>query len=97
MTQAPVRVVILGGGFGGLYTALELEKRLKHVSNVDITLVNRHVTVVLNGVTIIDNQPLQGITGGAMWSDESRPGPVWLQGDHGPVSYRSLVLRPVVR
>jgi NADH dehydrogenase len=41
MTQAPVRVVILGGGFGGLYTALELEKRLKTVSNVDITLVNR--------------------------------------------------------
>jgi len=64
---------------------------------MNITLVNRHVTVVLNGTTIIDNQPLMGCTGGAMWSDESKPGPLWLQGDHGPVSYRNLVLRPVVR
>lgn len=64
---------------------------------MDITLVDRHVTVVLNGTTIIDNQPLAGCTGGAMWSDESRPGPLWLQGDHGPVSYRNLILRPVLK
>ncbi len=64
---------------------------------MDITLVNRHVTVVLNGTTIIDNEPLMGCTGGAMWSDESKPGPLWLQGDHGPVSYRNLVLRPVIK
>ena len=64
---------------------------------VDITLVDRHVTVVLNGEKIIDNQPAQGVTGGAMWSDEAKPGPLYLQGDHGTVSYRNLVLRPVVK
>ena len=37
----PQRIVILGGGFGGLYTALELEKRLAHDSNLEVTLVNR--------------------------------------------------------
>src|SRR6516165_2111432 len=35
------RIVILGGGFGGLYTALELEKELAGDSSVSVTLVNR--------------------------------------------------------
>ena len=35
------RVVILGGGFGGLYVALELEKTLARDPNVNITVVNR--------------------------------------------------------
>ena len=40
MTQK-TKILILGGGFGGVYTALELEKRLGKESDVDITLVNR--------------------------------------------------------
>jgi hypothetical protein len=63
----------------------------------EITLVNRHVNVVLNGKTIIANQPLPGCTGGALWSDVLRPGPIYLQGDHTSVEYRNLVLRPVVK
>lgn len=35
------QIIILGGGFGGVYTAMHLEKRLKHVPDVDITLINR--------------------------------------------------------
>jgi NADH dehydrogenase len=34
-------VLILGGGFGGLYAAIELEKALAYQRNVEITLVNR--------------------------------------------------------
>jgi len=34
-------IVILGGGFGGVYTAMELEKLLKGDNTVEITLVNR--------------------------------------------------------
>ena len=41
--------------------------------------------------------PLLGCTGGALWSDEFRPGPIYLQGDHSGVSYRNMVLRPVVK
>jgi len=37
----PIRIVILGGGFGGLYTALHLEKTLARDPNVEVTLVNR--------------------------------------------------------
>lgn len=63
---------------------------------MDITFVDRHVTVVLNGKRIIDNQPVMGCTGGALWSDVARPGPIYLQGDHTGITYRSLVLRPVI-
>jgi NADH:ubiquinone reductase (H+-translocating) len=37
----PVRIVILGGGFGGLATARELERLLPRDTDVRITLVNR--------------------------------------------------------
>lgn len=35
------RILILGGGFGGLYTALHLEKTLARDADIQITLVNR--------------------------------------------------------
>lgn len=63
----------------------------------DITLVDRHLTVIHNGKKTIDNQPVLGCTGGALWSDESKPGPIYLQGDHTSVDYRRMVLRPVVK
>ncbi|MEM7812998.1 MAG: DUF1080 domain-containing protein [Planctomycetota bacterium] len=63
----------------------------------DITLVDRHATVVLNGVKVVDNEPIAGCTNGALWADETRPGPIYLQGDHTEVRYRNLVLREVLR
>ena len=60
----------------------------------DITLVGRRVTVVLNGKTIICDREIPGITGGALDSREGEPGPLLLQGDHGPVEYRNIVLTP---
>ncbi|HSB79504.1 MAG TPA: NAD(P)/FAD-dependent oxidoreductase [Candidatus Methylomirabilis sp.] len=39
--ESPQRIVILGGGFGGLYTALHLQKAMSRDSQLDITLVNR--------------------------------------------------------
>lgn len=59
----------------------------------DITLVGRYVTVALDHVTGIDNQEIPGITGGAMDSDEGKPGPIYLQGDHhGGVKYRNITI-----
>jgi len=60
----------------------------------DITLVGRRVTVVLNGRTIIADQIIPGITGGALDSDEGAPGPLLLQGDHLPIEYRNIRLTP---
>jgi hypothetical protein len=60
----------------------------------DITLVGRMVTVVANGREVICNQEIPGITGGALDSHEGEPGPLFLQGDHGPVEYRNIVIAP---
>src|SRR6266404_5695627 len=40
-SQPKKRILILGSGFGGLYTALHLEKNLARSPDIDITLVNR--------------------------------------------------------
>jgi hypothetical protein len=87
----------MGGIYSRITPTVSAEKRAGQWQTFDITLVDRHVTVVLNGIKIIDNQPLLGCTGGALWSDEFRPGPIYLQGDHTSIEYRNIVLRPVVR
>jgi len=88
-------------GVGGLYSRItpteNPAKAPGEWQQFDITLVDRHLTVILNGKKIIDNQPVLGCTGGALWSDQFRPGPLYLQGDHTSVNYRNLVLRPVVK
>lgn len=64
---------------------------------LDLTLCDRHLTVVLNGTKIIDNQPIEGVTGGALSADQFAPGPIYLQGDHGEVSYRNIILKPIIK
>jgi hypothetical protein len=84
---------------GALYSrvtpSMAAEKQAGEWQSMDITLVDRHVTVILNGKKIIDNEPALGPTGGAISADVLAPGPVFLQGDHGSVSYRNIVLRPI--
>ena len=86
---------------GALYSRItpsaSVEKPAGEWQTLDITLVERHLTVVLNGTKIIANQPVRGVTGGALSSDEFKPGPLYLQGDHAGVEYRNVVLRPVVK
>ncbi len=86
---------------GAIYSRItpteNAEKPAGEWQTLDITLVERHVTVILNGKKIIDNQPLLGCTGGALWSDQFKPGPLYLQGDHTRAQYRNIVLTPVVK
>ncbi len=88
-----------GGSLGAIYTRItptvKAEKPSGEWQELDITLYKRHVTVKLNGVTIIDNQPVEGATGGAIQSDIHAPGPIYLQGDHTAISYRNIVLTPI--
>jgi hypothetical protein len=62
----------------------------------DITLVGRQLTVVLNGVEVVSTV-IEGITGGALSPYEDEPGPLMLQGDHGKVRFRNIVLTPAAR
>lgn len=84
----------MGGVYGFLRPVVNASARPGEWQTYDITLIGRRVTVVLNGKTIIDNLEIPGITGGALDSDEGAPGPLMLQGDHGKVMFRNIILTP---
>ena len=87
----------VGAIFGHIEPSTNAGKPGGEWQTYDLTLVDRHVTVVLNGVKVIDNQPVWGPTGGAVNTDPSAPGPIHLQGDHTAVKYRNIYLAPVVK
>jgi hypothetical protein len=87
----------MGAIYSRITPTAAAEKPPGEWQTMDITFVDRHATVILNGTKIIDNQPVEGCTGGALWSDVNRPGPIYLQGDHTGIEYRNIVLRPVVK
>ena len=83
--------------YGRITPRVAAEKPANEWQHVDVTLYKRHVTVILNGVNIIDNQPILGCTGGAITSDEFVPGPIYLQGDHTDADFRNIVLTPILK
>jgi hypothetical protein len=85
-------------GCGALYSRIapriDATKPAGEWQAFDITLVGRRLTVVLNGKTIIDDAEVDGITGGAFDPFEAEPGRLMLQGDHGKVRFRNIILTP---
>jgi hypothetical protein len=63
----------------------------------DITLIGRDLTVVLNGQKLIDKQVVEGLTAMGHDPNEGEPGPLSLQGDHGPIEFRNIVLTPLTQ
>jgi len=53
----------------------------------------RFVRVVHNGVVVHEDVEVTGPTRAATYEDEKPLGPLMLQGDHGPVAFRSVVVR----
>jgi hypothetical protein len=83
----------MGSIYGFIPPATTLDPRPGQWESYDVTLVGRTVSVVRNGVLIIDNAEIPGITGGALDSRESEPGPIYLQGDHsGGLKYRNITI-----
>ena len=62
----------------------------------EITLVGRMVTIVANGKEVITNQEIPGITGGALDSNEGEMGPIYIQGDHGAIEFRKIIVTPAI-
>ena len=87
-------VLFAGAVYGFIAPSEDAGKSENEWQSLDITLVGRRITVVVNGKTVICDQKIYGITGGALDSDEAAPGPMLLQGDHGPVEFRNLILTP---
>jgi len=88
-------VGLLGAIYGFLTPSEMVAKDPGVWQSYDITLRGRMVTIVGNNKTIIYNQEIPGITGGAIDSKEGEPGPIMMQGDHGPIDYRNIILTPI--
>jgi hypothetical protein len=88
--------VMIGGIYGFIEPSVIAAKPAGEWQSYEITLVGRHVTIVHNGIEIISNRPIPGITGGSLDSHEGNPGPIMLQGDHGPIDFRKIVITPAL-
>ncbi len=88
--------IMFGGVYGFLTPNVMVAKSPGEWQAFDITLIGRRVTIVANGKTIINDQIIPGITGGALDSREGEPGAFMLQGDHGPIEYRNIVVTPLM-
>jgi hypothetical protein len=84
-------------GCGAVYSRLapkvDASKPAGAWQSLDIEFVGRQITVTLNGTKIIQDV-VDGITGGALSPYEEEAGPLMLQGDHGKVRFRNVVVTP---
>ena len=85
--------ILFGGIYGFLTPNQMAAKPAGNWQVFDITLVGRRVTIVANGQTVIHDQIIPGITGGAIDSNEGASGPIMLQGDHGLVAFRNISIQ----
>ncbi|MBI3423447.1 MAG: DUF1080 domain-containing protein [Acidobacteria bacterium] len=63
---------------------------------MEATIVGNRLTVILNGQKVQDNIVIDGITGGALDSNETEPGPIMIQGDHEKITYRRVIVTPIL-
>ena len=83
----------IGSIYGRITPKPELPRTPGQWETFDVTLVGRTVTVVRNGVTTIDRQEIEGLTGGALDANEGEPGPFYIQGDHtGGLKFRNITV-----
>ncbi len=86
-------------GTGAIYTRIlprvNAAKPAGEWNTVDIRMVGREVTAVLNGQTLYKRAVIVGLNGIAIDPFEGRPGPIELQGDETATEFRNIVLVPL--
>lgn len=88
----------IGSVYGFIAPQPELARTPDVWQTYDITLIGRRITVVHDGQTVIQDQEIPGITGGALDSHEAMPGPIYLQGsEKGHILYRKIEITPAVK
>ena len=83
--------------YGRTPPALNASRKADEWQRMEAVVVGNRVTVTLNGQKVQDNAVIDGITGGALDANESAPGPIMLQGDHGKVMFRRVVVTPITK
>ncbi len=88
-------------GSGALYTRIlprvNAIKAAGEWNTVDIRLVGREITAVLNGQTLYKEAVIVGLNGIAIDPFEGKPGPIELQGDETAAEFRNIVLVPLTK
>jgi hypothetical protein len=83
----------MGAVYSHFAPAGNIGNKLGEWTTFDVTFVGRYLTVLRDGIKIHDNVEIPGPTGGALDSNESEPGPFFLQGDHqGVIRYRNITI-----
>jgi hypothetical protein len=59
----------------------------------EATIIGNRITVIMNGVKIHDNVECNKATGSEIDNKVTEPGPIFLQGDHGTVSFRNIRIK----
>jgi hypothetical protein len=59
----------------------------------EATIIGNKITVTLNGKKIHDNVVCDKATGSEIDGKVNEPGPIFLQGDHGTVSFRNIRIK----
>ena len=83
--------------YGRTPPAVNASKKAGEWQKMEAIVLGNRVTVILNGQKVQDNAVIEGITGGALDANETEPGPIMLQGDHGKVMFRRVVVTPITQ
>jgi hypothetical protein len=82
---------------GAIYSEKAPDKNVTrpvdHWNTVTVIMRGRTVNIWMNGERIHKDYAITGITPGALDDKENEPGPIYLQGSHGPVAFRDLRIR----
>jgi len=85
------------GGNGAIYNFKAPDKFVSKPGSewqtAEATMIGNKITVVLNGVKIHDKVECNKATGSEIDDKVDQPGPIFLQGDHGTVSFRNIRIK----
>jgi hypothetical protein len=85
------------GGNGAIYqhtpVAKFASKPAGEWNTVEATIIGNKISVTLNGEKVHDNVECLKATGSEIDNKVNEPGPIFLQGDHGSVSFRNMRIK----
>ena len=85
------------GGNGAIYNFKAPDQFVSKPGNewqtAEATIIGNKITVTLNGIKIHDNVECNKATGSEIDHNVTDPGSIFLQGDHGTVSFRNIRIK----
>ncbi len=85
------------GGNGAIYNHTQVSKFVSKPvgewNTAEATMIGNKITLILNGVKVHDNVECNRATGSEIDRNVNEPGPIFLQGDHGSVSFRNMRIK----